>query len=258
MTDGSPLPVAGWYDDPELALQLRWWDGQRWTHHRRPRLLSQAATPQASDPEAQGVPGGQVAGSTIAAPTQDEPYGYSVPHSFTPASAPAASNSLDDTEQRATPLGTFGSRTVSHHDVWSSTSTSMDYTPERTTTTSAWMIALTPVVAYLAQLAVTVLTGLDSTPWFWILAAGVLPILWIVVFVVRDRQRLHEWGHLQRASAWWALLGNIGYLTARGIVVSRQARGGWWPLVLTLALTALFVSLGIFTPALFLVFRTPM
>ncbi len=57
--------------------------------------------------------------------------------------------------------------------------------------------------------------------------------------------------------AWWALLGNVGYLAARGIVVQRQASRGWWPLVVTLLLIAGLVSLGIFTPALFLVFMTP-
>ncbi len=28
-------PEAGWYDDPERALMLRWWDGVRWTTHTR-------------------------------------------------------------------------------------------------------------------------------------------------------------------------------------------------------------------------------
>ena len=39
--------------------------------------------------------------------------------------------------------------------------------------------------------------------------------------------------------------------------MQRQAGRGWWPLVVTLLITAGLVSLGIFTPALFLVFMTP-
>ncbi len=31
------MPEAGWYDDPEDATQLRYWDGSRWTDERRPR-----------------------------------------------------------------------------------------------------------------------------------------------------------------------------------------------------------------------------
>lgn len=30
------LPIAGWYPDPELAGQDRWWDGTAWSTHRRP------------------------------------------------------------------------------------------------------------------------------------------------------------------------------------------------------------------------------
>jgi hypothetical protein len=27
---------AGWYDDPDDARLIRYWDGERWTEHRRP------------------------------------------------------------------------------------------------------------------------------------------------------------------------------------------------------------------------------
>jgi hypothetical protein len=38
---------------------------------------------------------------------------------------------------------------------------------------------------------------------------------------------------------------------ARTFVVRRQATGtGWWPLVINLALTAIFVNVGLFTPVL--------
>jgi len=259
MTEGSTLPVAGWYDDPEIALRLRWWDGGRWTQHTRPKPLPQTA-PAAPGPtnahaDAAGAVTAESSAAGVAAPVVSAPYSYSAPYSATPSSAPASA--AEGGGQQA-PLGTFGMRSVSRNDMWSTTAQSMDYAPERTTTVSAWMLAATPLVAYVAQLAVTLLTGIDSTPWFWIVAAGLLPIMWIIVFVRRDRERLHEWGHLERASAWWALLGNVGYLTARSIIVQRQAGRGWWPLIVTLLLTAGLVSLGIFRPALFLVFMTPL
>ena len=31
------MPQAGWYDDPEDATALRYWDGTAWTAERRPR-----------------------------------------------------------------------------------------------------------------------------------------------------------------------------------------------------------------------------
>lgn len=270
MTEGSALPVAGWYDDPEIALRLRWWDGSRWTQHTRPKPIVHSApaspgpaaahghattTAEPTTASAGAATTTDASGATVAAPVGEEPYSYSVPYSATPTSAP--SSATEAAAARPAPLGTFGARSVSRTDLWNTTAQSMAYRPERTTTVSAWMLAATPLVAYLAQLAVTVLSGLESTPWIWVLAAGLLPIFWIVVFVRRDREKLHEWGHLERASAWWALLGNVGYLAARGIVVQRQAGRGWWPLIVTLLITAGLVSLGIFTPALFLVFMTP-
>lgn len=32
MTEGGS-PRAGWYQDPLVAGQMRWWDGQNWTDH---------------------------------------------------------------------------------------------------------------------------------------------------------------------------------------------------------------------------------
>ncbi|MER3389288.1 MAG: DUF2510 domain-containing protein [Microcella sp.] len=253
MTEGSELPVAGWYDDPEIALRLRWWDGSRWSQHTRPKPITQSAPAAPGLPHAAfGAPGE----TAVAAPQTDAPYSFSAPFSATPTSAPATAG--EGVAVEPTRRARFGTRSTANAERPNSPQQSLDYAPERTTTISAWLLAATPLVAFLAQLAVTVLTGLESTPWFWVVGAALLPILWIIIFVRRDRERLHEWGHLERASAWWALLGSYGYLTARGIVVQRQARGGWGPLVLTLLLTAALVSLGIFTPALLLVFLTPL
>ena len=36
MTTNSPLPPAGWYDDPEHASAVRYWDGTQWTSHIAP------------------------------------------------------------------------------------------------------------------------------------------------------------------------------------------------------------------------------
>ena len=43
------MPEAGWYDDPESALTIRYWDGAAWTSERRPK-------PPVSPPPPTGAP----------------------------------------------------------------------------------------------------------------------------------------------------------------------------------------------------------
>jgi len=39
----SSQQAAGWYDDPENATQLRYWDGSQWTNDRSPKAGGQPA-----------------------------------------------------------------------------------------------------------------------------------------------------------------------------------------------------------------------
>ncbi len=234
-------PVAGWYDDPERALRLRWWDGTRWTTHTRATTIVEetpvlAARADMSSSDALAVPG------------VTQPYGYSAPYSWSPATPSAATASAAEPAESSVG-GTFSNRTVRPDDMWNSAGQAMDYTPERTTTPAAWALAFTPLVVTLSQLAAIFLTGLESTPLIGIIAATLLPVLWIIIWVRRDRLTLHEWGHLRRAHWAWAFLGAVGYLTARTLVVRRQATGrGWWPLLLNLALTAILLNIWFLTP----------
>ena len=212
-------PSPGCYDDPERALHLRWWDGVKWTTHTRTKPVT--AEPVAATPP---MTTGSTATATIAEPTAAMPYGFSAPYSWSPsapapASVPPAPNVVD-------------------------------YAPERSLTGASWALAVTPLVTVLAQAAAVLLTGFESTPFIWILGAAVLPILWIIIWVRRDRITLYEWGHVRRAHWGWAFLGALGYLFARAIVVRRTTRAGWWPLLVNLGLTAVLVNVGLFTPAL--------
>jgi hypothetical protein len=215
-------PEAGWYDDPERALMLRWWDGVRWTTHTR-------AKPVVEQPVAAAAWADMSSADALAVPGATVPYTYSAPYSWSPA-MPSAAEPIDGS--------TAGLTTQSYA-----------YVPERSNTPAAWALAVTPVVTVLAQAAALVLSGFESTSVVWVIGASLIPILWLIIWVRRDRITLHEWGHLRRAHWGWAFLGDVGYLTARTFVVRRQALGtGWWPLVLNLSLIALFVNIGLFTP----------
>ena len=43
----TPTPLAGWYADPTVASQLRYWDGTTWTAHTAPATVSAPAEPLA-------------------------------------------------------------------------------------------------------------------------------------------------------------------------------------------------------------------
>jgi len=262
MTDAHS-PAAGWYDDPEMALRLRWWDGIRWTTHTRPKQIVEHPAEQAITGRggSVGSAAGPTTGSTvIAEPTAAQPYSYSAPYSWSPGSVgatPVSPRTPASAAEPVQPLGTYGLRSRSPEEIWNTRSAAMDYTPERTTTPAAWALAFTPLVTLVSQAAAAVLSGFESTPWIWIVGAAIIPVLWIIMWVRRDRHMLYEWGHLRRAHWGWAFLTEVGYLAARTIVIRRQAEGrGWWPLLVNLLLIAVLINVGIFTPVFAMMFGT--
>ncbi|GAA5157891.1 RDD family protein [Ornithinimicrobium tianjinense] len=62
---------AGWYDDPQNAENLRYWDGVQWTNHTSPKQKPDLDRAGAPAQEAYGQPGGPFAGQQ----QQGQPYG---------------------------------------------------------------------------------------------------------------------------------------------------------------------------------------
>lgn len=51
----QPLPIAGWYPDPEIPGHDRWWDGAGWTDNRRvASVAADSASPAAVEASAPG------------------------------------------------------------------------------------------------------------------------------------------------------------------------------------------------------------
>lgn len=72
------MPEAGWYDDPEDAAQLRYWDGSAWTAQRRPRDLP-PPPPPLTPPAVPNVPLGTAASIAAAGVAGAGPAGWPAP-----------------------------------------------------------------------------------------------------------------------------------------------------------------------------------
>lgn len=140
--------------------------------------------------------------------------------------------------------------------------------PSRAATVSAWMLALSPLVAVVVLVAALVgaatlagaSLGLSAAPLSAILSDTVslaivggalvaIPVL-LIVWVVSDRRALARFGFANRASGWWILLGPFFYLVARAVSTRREGRRNASPVWVYL-LTLLAVG-GLLTAAPFL------
>lgn len=206
MSDGT-LPAPAWYDDPTVPGQQRWWDGAGWTEH-----VQQAAPPE---PEPQP-----------AWLTQEFATPAPATQSFTGSYAPMSSG----------PAGTG----IVYRDI-----------PSRWGTVSVWLLALLPwdlLIILVLAVVILVQTGvlLDPVAAFPIIvavygAAYLLPLVW----AIRDRDVLRQYGYDRPAHFAWIFLSPLAYLIARFVRTRSQAGVGGAPLWVHIASIVVYLIAGV-------------
>jgi hypothetical protein len=114
--------------------------------------------------------------------------------------------------------------------------------PLRWSTAAIWAVVFTPLIGVLAGAAVALLVGIGPSALPWIFAAALLPTLWLIAAVLRDRQALVSFGYNPVPSGWWLLLGPLAYVIARTVRVKRASGRGLAPLFVLLLNGALIVA----------------
>lgn len=212
MTDQATRVVpAGWYQDPAAPDQVRWWNGVAWTEHVRDKPSpSQTVTASgaASSSAAQGLTIRTTA--TEAGPATTE-----------------GTTGEGTTQQRIADAreweGLLGVSTSEHAVITRAPASSGPAarggrTAHGTATGSAWLIALTPLLALaLGIVAAYVYFYVAATAIVFVVAAAV-PYLLAILWAIGDGRALKARGFTPPSAAF-ALLTALGYLIARRVRV---------------------------------------
>ncbi len=187
MSDTPGTTIApGWYDDPAGSGLQRWWSGLGWTEHTHAP-----------------VPVAPAASAVVSSPADDFGYGGG----YRPMSS---STEYASTLAPASPVGKASGNTF-----------------------GVWAIALSLFWSYLLYLPASLLAasvrvgvvgpGLGSFGAIAALYVGAYAayVVLLFVFAWRDGVELRSRG-IAAPSPWWLLLGQIGYLIRRRIVLKRD------------------------------------
>ncbi len=262
MTDQATRVVpAGWYQDPALPEQVRWWNGIAWTEHVREKPVVTAAP--ASAASAGIVVTVNATSSTTAATAADTTatatdsaeriaaarelerqfgVGTSENEIITGATAlgfgvaPQQTQHAVATTATVTPLNPAAQQAAADQRA-SGRRRAGVRTTSRTATGSAWLIALTPVLTLLTGVAAAyIFFYVAATPVVFVIAF-LLPYLLGILWAISDGRALASRG-FTKPSIIWAFLGAIGYLIVRRIRVP-----GSGPLAMFLVVGALVIAI---------------
>ena len=212
VTDQATRVVsAGWYQDPASSTQVRWWNGLAWTEHVREKpTTSPAGMGQTMSQTAIGQGGiGGLSGlheSSVTETTEERIAAVrDLEHQF---GIGAVENPLAGARASGTPSPS-GSASATR-----SVSAATMASASHASTASAWMIALSPLLALVVGLAAAyVYLYLWSNPLVFVIAAAI-PYLLCVLWAAADGRALRSRGY-NPPSSRFALLTGLGYLIVR-------------------------------------------
>ncbi len=212
MTDQATRVVsAGWYQDPASSVQVRWWNGLAWTEHVREKPTTTPATMgqtmgQTTDQVAIGQGGLSGTHESSVTETTEERIAAvrDLEHQFGIGSVenPVADNRSSGFTT-ATPAASATSAPA------------VDMTSaSHASTASAWMIALSPLLALVVGIAAAyVFLYLFPNAIVFVIAAAI-PYLLCVLWAFADARTLRRRGYVP-PSPRFALLTGLGYLIVR-------------------------------------------
>ena len=239
MTDQATRVVpAGWYQDPAVSEQVRWWNGLAWTEHVRdkptaPPVSAGNATLDAAAASATTAERTEesTAERIAAARELERQFGIGTSENeiITGATAlgfgtaSATDSSQRDRSATSTPGTESGSRPTgalnpANPAVQRAAAAHSTGARSRTTTGAAWLIALTPLLTVLlAATAAYVFFYVTAAPVVFLIAV-LVPYLLGLLWALNDGRTLKSRG-FDPPSPWWALLTSLGYLILRRIRV---------------------------------------
>ncbi len=251
--------AAGWYHDPSDSGSWRWWDGETWTSHVRPK--------EQTTPIAIAYP----VSEAITLPAQ-----YTAPVQTAPAQQPVAAQEIPQPAkpiQPIQPVSLTPETPASEQEYWHSPGAEVVHIPGRSATSQhghasrvgpvapddlqhawgdvgspqtagIWLLAFLPIIAYtllnvmsfaLRSLiapngAVVDPAGFTQTIITAAIAYVVILVVSAWIFAGRDIKMLRTRGY-RAPSIWWMLvpLSPLAYFIARGKVVRAEGKRAWPP-----------------------------
>lgn len=215
MTDQATRVVsAGWYQDPAMAEQVRWWNGVAWTEHVREKPSIAQAAPASSVTLRTTEAAGAEAAATESTATE------------TSQQRVASARDLE----RQFALGSSDRHIVSGQ----TTRRAAEHRAAgHASTAAAWMIALSPLLTLvLGIVAAYVYFYVLATPIVFVIAVAV-PYLLCLLWALGDGRTLKDRGFRPPSPAF-ALLTGLGYLIVRRVRIP-----GFGPIAMFLVVAVL-------------------
>lgn len=221
-------PEAGWYPDPHVREQLRWWSGEVWTSAVRfppvpgslpapPRTPAPGAPARATTPPLDGAPDDDVPDDDVPDDVPDDAPGHDAPEDDAPGhdAGDGYDWGRETTGRNGRPGGAMlpGATSAARIARWSTSSARRD--PD---TLAVWLIVYMPVVHLMAAAAALLAPAADDTRLVLLVSALYVCTL---LLAIGDSAVLERRGFRSPPQSAWALLGPLPYLIARKLVVTR-------------------------------------